>query len=314
MLDSDKGPEGSRRPSSRAEPAARAVAAARPPTPRPRPPPPSPPKPSSRRSPNRARGSRACRSSSRPNVEVVSQTEDDRYVINIGINIVIYTPYKDRDRIGRDAREVYYEELRNGRVRQTVIREDGTQVITVWNRYGEIDQRVKIRPDGTRIVHRLCRRRRDRDDWRDPGDDLPPFRLTIPVDDYVLYSRARRTRTQLDDVPRPSRRSSRPQRVYSVDEVKRSARIRDTVRRVEIGDITFDTGEATVERDQVRLADQGRRGDGAAHRREPVGGVPHRGPHRRGGHGRVQPRALRPPRRDDRRPPRPTSTASRRRT
>ena len=40
-------------------------------------------------------------------------------------------------------------------------------------------------------------------------------------------------------------------RVYSVDEVKRSARIRDTVRRVEIGDITFDTGEATVERDQV---------------------------------------------------------------
>jgi outer membrane protein OmpA-like peptidoglycan-associated protein len=40
-------------------------------------------------------------------------------------------------------------------------------------------------------------------------------------------------------------------RVYSVDEVKRSARVRDTVRRVEIGDLTFDTGEATVERDQV---------------------------------------------------------------
>ena len=90
---------------------------------------------------------------------------------------------------------------------------------------------------------------RDRDDWRDPGDDLPPFRLSIPVTEYVLYTEQAdedEIVTFLDQPP-----LEQAQRVYSIDEVKRSARIRDTVRRVDIGDITFDTGEATVERDQV---------------------------------------------------------------
>jgi outer membrane protein OmpA-like peptidoglycan-associated protein len=183
-----------------------------------------------------------------PNVEVINQTDDDRYVINIGINITIYTPYKDRDRVGRDAREVYYEELSNGRVRQIVIREDGTQVITVWNRYGEILQRVKILPDGQRIII-VYYDDTDRGDWRDPGDDLPPFVLPIPVTEYVIYSDQSDEEQLADFLDEPPLEVAA--RVYSIDEVKRSARIRDTVRRVEIGDITFDTGEATVERDQV---------------------------------------------------------------
>jgi len=33
-------------------------------------------------------------------------------------------------------------------VRQVVIRADGTRIITVWNRYGEIERRVKVLPDG----------------------------------------------------------------------------------------------------------------------------------------------------------------------
>jgi Outer membrane protein and related peptidoglycan-associated (lipo)proteins len=40
-------------------------------------------------------------------------------------------------------------------------------------------------------------------------------------------------------------------RLYSIDEVKRSARIRDSVRRLEVGNLTFDTGAATIGRDQV---------------------------------------------------------------
>jgi len=181
-------------------------------------------------------------------VQIVTQTEDNRFVFNLGVQLVIFTPYDDRDRIGREGDEVFYEELDNGRVRQTVIRADGTKVITVWNRNGEIIRRVKVRPDGTRIV--MIFDRDDRDDrWRDPGDDLPPFRLTIPVGEYVLYSEiADEGEIELFLAEPPLERAAR---IYSVDEVKRSARIRDTVRRVEIGDLTFDTGEATVERDQV---------------------------------------------------------------
>lgn len=177
-----------------------------------------------------------------------AKKDGDKLIINIGIQINIFTPYKDRDRIGRGD-EVYYEELDNGRYRQTVIRPDGTRVITVWNRYGEIIRRVKVLPDGTRIILVFSPDDRRDDDWRDPGDDLPPFYLPIPVEDYVLYSE----RSDEDDIERflaepPLEKAAR---VYTVDEVKRSARIRDTVRRVEIGDLTFDTGSAQLGRDQV---------------------------------------------------------------
>jgi outer membrane protein OmpA-like peptidoglycan-associated protein len=43
----------------------------------------------------------------------------------------------------------------------------------------------------------------------------------------------------------------RVRRIYTIDEVKRSARIRDSVRRLEIGGLTFDTGAATISRSQV---------------------------------------------------------------
>ncbi len=181
-------------------------------------------------------------------IQIVTQTEDNRFVFNLNLQLVIYTPYDDRDRIGFEGDEVYYEQLADGQVRQVVIRADGTRIITVWNRYGEIVRRVKVLPDGTRVI--IIYALDDRDDrWRDPGDDLPPFRLTIPVGEYVLYSEiADQDQIEFFLAEPPLEQAAR---IYSVDEVKRSARIRDTVRRVEIGDLTFDTGRATVERDQV---------------------------------------------------------------
>ncbi|MGV3491491.1 MAG: OmpA family protein [Devosia sp.] len=176
--------------------------------------------------------------------------EDDkpRFIINIGINIDLFTPYKDRDRIWRDGDEVYYDRFDDDRYRQTVIRPDGTRIITVWNRDGEIIRRVKVLPDGTRIILAYYPDD-DRDDWRDPGDDLPPFTLPIPVDEYVLYSELEDEGSIEDFLSEPPLEQAA--RVYTVDEVKRSARLRDTVRRVEIGDLTFDTGSAQLGRDQV---------------------------------------------------------------
>lgn len=182
------------------------------------------------------------------NATDVRKADDDRLIITIGVNINLFTPYEDRDRIGRND-DVTYERLDNGRYRQIVIRADGTRVITVWNRYGEIIRRVKVLPDGTRIIIIFAQDDRRDDDWRDPGDDLPPFYLPIPVEDYVLYSE----RADEDDIELflsepPLEKAAR---VYTVDEVKHSARLRDTIRRVEIGDLTFDTGSAQLGRDQV---------------------------------------------------------------
>lgn len=178
-----------------------------------------------------------------------SEADQPRFFINIGVNINIFTPYKDRDRIWRDGDEVYYERVADDRYRQTVIRPDGTRIVTVWNRDGEVIRRVKVLPDGTRIVLVYYPNDDRNDDWRDPGADLPPFYLTIPVDEYVLYS------DSADEVRIEAFLSEPPlevaARVYTVDEVKRSARLRDTVRRVEIGDLTFDTGSAQLDRQQV---------------------------------------------------------------
>lgn len=181
------------------------------------------------------------------NAEVVKQDED-RLIIKIGVNFDVFTPYQDRDRIGRD-NDVSYERLDNDRYRQTVLRKDGTRVITVWNRDGEMIRRVKVLPDGTRIVLAYYPEDDRNNDWRDPGDDLPPFYLPIPVEDYVLYSdRSDEDQIELFLSEPPLEKVAR---VYTVDEVKRSARIRDTVRRVEIGDLTFDTGSAQLGREQV---------------------------------------------------------------
>ena len=188
-----------------------------------------------------------------PPVEARRTRDDDEegpsFFINIGVNINIFTPYEDRDRLWRDDDEVYYERLDNDRYRQTVIRPDGTRVITVWDRNGELIRRVKVLPDGTRIIL-VYYAGDDRDnDWRDPGDDLPPFYLNIPVSEYVLYSELADEESIEDFFIQPPLEVAT--RVYTVDEVKRSARLRDTVRRVEIGDLTFETGSAQIGRDQV---------------------------------------------------------------
>jgi outer membrane protein OmpA-like peptidoglycan-associated protein len=113
-------------------------------------------------------------------------------------------------------------------------------------------KRSKILPDG-REIHLATYDDQNEDafflDWRDPGDELPPLHLTIPACEYILGADV----ADEDEVEfflhQPPVEKVR--RIYSIDEVKRSARIRDTVRRLEVGGLTFDSGKATISRDQV---------------------------------------------------------------
>jgi outer membrane protein OmpA-like peptidoglycan-associated protein len=174
----------------------------------------------------------------------------DRVVVEI--NNTIFVESSDRPRMARDARDVYYEDLPRGRTRETVVREDGTQVITIRNGYGDIVRRSRITPDGREyvLVYVDDRDYERLDDWRDPGLDLPPLELTVPMSEYVLDA---------DDVEDPDvyyefleRPPVEPvERLYSVDEVKRSARIRDKVPRIELDTITFDFGSTAIGEDQV---------------------------------------------------------------
>lgn len=181
----------------------------------------------------------------------VVRVYDDRIVFRIGDEIRV--EYRNRgDRITRDARDVYYEELRHGRVREVVTRRNGVKIVTVYNREGDILQRVKILPDGREIVLVHV----DRSHYDEVGDRnragrrLPPLRLTIPARDYILEAERVRDRdTYYEFLRKPP--VERVERTYSISEVTSSPRIRDKVRRIDLDTINFEFGSAEVTQEEL---------------------------------------------------------------
>ncbi|GGA70133.1 hypothetical protein GCM10011385_24940 [Nitratireductor aestuarii] len=180
-----------------------------------------------------------------PDANVVQEFNDNRTIVEI--NNQVYVRSSDYDRLVRRDDTVYYEELRNGRVREVVERRDGSRLITIRNRYGDVVRRVRVQPDGQEYVMVYVPEDRfDRmEPFRDPGLDLPPLRLTIPADEYILdaerVSDPQAYYTFLAEPP-----VEPVERLYSIDEVRYSARIRDKVRRIDLDTIQFEFGAATI--------------------------------------------------------------------
>jgi len=185
-------------------------------------------------------------------VQVIKQF-DNRTVVEVNNNVFVES--SDRPRMSRNAQDVYYEELPRNRTREVIVRDNGVQIVTIRNRYGDVIQRSRIAPDGREMLLTYAPDydRDERVTWRDPGDDLPPLRLTIPVSDYILDADEAPEEDVYDFFARPPVESV--ERIYSIDEVKRSARIRDKVRRVDLDTITFAFGSADIGEDQAERLD-----------------------------------------------------------
>ncbi|WP_419694816.1 OmpA family protein [Mesorhizobium muleiense] len=175
---------------------------------------------------------------------------NNRFIFRTNNTYFIERPREERFII--DAREVYYEELPRSRQREVVVRPDGTRIVTIRNRWGDLVRRVKILPDDREIV--LVYVEDDYYDevleWRDPGLDLPPLDLDIPVRDYILDAEwvedPEDYYTFLDQPP-----VEQVERTYSLDEVRRSARIRDKVRRIDLDIINFEFGSAQIPESEI---------------------------------------------------------------
>lgn len=186
----------------------------------------------------------------REDAEIVQEFNDNRTIVEINNQIFVESP--DSDRLILDEDEVYYEELQRGRVREVVTRPNGVRLITVRNRYGDVIRRVRVAPDGREqvLVFVPDERLDTVDRWRDPARDLPPLRLTIPVSDYILEAERvenpDRYYTFLEKPPvEPVRR------MYSLEEVKRSARVRDMVRRIDLDTVEFGFGSAEIQESEI---------------------------------------------------------------
>lgn len=182
------------------------------------------------------------------NAKVVEQT-GPRIVFQFGDQLFVRS--RDDERLRYNAEDFKYERLSGDRIRETVDRKDGTKVITIYNKNGDVLHRSLIDTDGNEYV--LVYTPKDRQqallEWQDPAVDLPPLRLNIPVSQYVLDARSANEQQVADFLGQPPVEHVR--QLYSVDEVKRSARLRDMVRRLEVSDLTFDFGRATISPDQV---------------------------------------------------------------
>ena len=185
-----------------------------------------------------------------PPQEEVLKVIDGRTIFTI--NNVTYVDAPDSRRLAETGDEIIIERLPRGRTRETIVRGNGVQVVTIKNRWGDVIQRSRILPDGREVILAYTPEydREEYVEWRDPVYDLPPLILRVPVREYTLNASLIEDEedyfTFLEKPP-----VERVERIYSVQDVKRSARVRDKARRIEMGNITFGFGTADIDEDQI---------------------------------------------------------------
>jgi outer membrane protein OmpA-like peptidoglycan-associated protein len=181
----------------------------------------------------------------------VVEREGNRIIIDLGGGNIYVQPLvpDEGERFLYGAEDVEVQELRGGRTRTIVYRDNGVQIVTIRDRRGNIIQRFKRFPDGREIV--LIDNRFPEDYIDEPPIlyDLPPLVIGIPEDEYIVDL----GEADYDDIRQvllapPVQELERP---YTLDEVLRNQEVRAYVPRIDLDTITFETGSATIGTDQM---------------------------------------------------------------
>ncbi|MBK1624859.1 hypothetical protein CKO32_14950 [Afifella marina DSM 2698] len=181
----------------------------------------------------------------------IVQDSGDRVIVRRNGQLLIRSD-SETDRLLRRARDVSVDELGGGRTRTIVTRPDGIRVITERDYDGEIIRRVRQYPDGNQVVLIDERGYDRRDREYEPGyfeRSLPPLDLQMPQDRYIVEMQRASERELEDALMAPPVEGV--ERIYTLEEVRDSSRLRDKLRRVDLDAITFDTGSAAISRSQI---------------------------------------------------------------
>ena len=205
------------------------------------------------------RGDRRDRRDGRGDHGEVVERQGDRIIIRLGDQLIIQ-PQREGDRLLSRARDVRVEDLGYGNTRTTVFRENGVRVITDRDRYGDILTRIRILPNGEEIIlidnvyaEEYAPRRTERRRFYAEIEELPPLVLRIPQEEYIVETRSATRQAVREALVAPPVEAV--ERVYTLDEVRFSERLRDMVRRVDLDTITFEFGSAAVSLDQLDALD-----------------------------------------------------------
>jgi len=140
-------------------------------------------------------------------------------------------------------------EQRGGEVTTVVRRPDNVEVVTIVDPNGRLLRRFRRTPEGREFVLIDNRPR--------PGVVigvggivvLPPLRLAIPRDEYIVDTEELPPQRIVETLEAPP--LERLERPYTLDEIRYSMALRDRMRRVDLNTINFETGSWQVDEDQA---------------------------------------------------------------
>lgn len=174
--------------------------------------------------------------------------------------------HDDTSRFRQQGDDVRRERTQNETETTTVRRPNGVEIVTVRDRWGNIVQRYRKNPNGS--VDILIGDREDPGFFgglfgqraqpapppprRPPAPlnfQLGPLQVTIPQQEYIVESSRADRRFLEQTLMAPP--VEQVERAYTLEEIRRSGRIRDKVRRIDFDTITFNTGQATIPADQI---------------------------------------------------------------
>ncbi|MAS03805.1 MAG: flagellar motor protein MotB [Ahrensia sp.] len=178
----------------------------------------------------------------------VVEDEGDRIIVERDGEY--YVRKDESSLLRRGDAEVTVTRLRGGRTLETVTRRNGVVIETVRDEGGYVLRRTRILPDGREYVL-IDNRDRDRNEYVDWDRRLPPIRVDIPRDSYIVPARRASRQVIYETITAPP--VERVEQNYTLRDVRENERIRAKVRRVDLDTITFETGSAVVRQSQVPL-------------------------------------------------------------
>jgi OOP family OmpA-OmpF porin len=155
--------------------------------------------------------------------------------------------HNEEDRFRFGARDIQTQQV-GGETRTIVIRPDGSQIITVAGRDGQLLRRIRRDREGREIVI-------IDNSYRDPRDaggfyiDLPPPVLRIPYDRYIVDAEDAPPDLIYDTMEAPP--VEQIDRRYSLDEIRYSPSVRALMPSIDLNSINFETGSWEIPPDQA---------------------------------------------------------------
>ena len=155
--------------------------------------------------------------------------------------------HDEGDRFRYGARDIHVEQAGDD-TRTIVIRPDGTEIINITGRDGQLLRRIRRDREGREIII-------IDNTYRDPGAvggffiDLPPPVLRIPYDRYIVEADEAPPDVIYETMEAPP--VERIERRYSLDEIRYSPSVRALMPSIDLNTINFETGSWEIPPDQA---------------------------------------------------------------